>query len=103
MLPLLLHWSSVSLQTNDNNTNDSDDNSYRYADVDNVDDDCRDKWLYNGNICCTDALMQVSLIATRTVYWLSFYCGIYLMLMHALVLTVTASARDILYDHFTYL
>lgn len=43
-----------------NSSNESDGNSYRYADVD--DDECRDRWLYNGNICCTDAVMQVSLV-----------------------------------------
>ena len=44
--------------TQSNSSNDNDGNSYRYADV--IGDDCRDRWLYNGNICCTDAVMQVS-------------------------------------------
>ena len=44
-----------------NSSNESDGNSYKYADVID-DDDCRDRWLYNGNVCCTDAVMQVSLM-----------------------------------------
>lgn len=51
-------YSLCALQTT-GSSDDNDSDSYRYADVIG-DDECRDLWLYNGNICCTDALMQVS-------------------------------------------